>query len=148
MMSVLEYALDVDKTVEEILKKCKELNIDATNEEDMLDEDAITELDNVIANEESYEEESYEDDSYDDEDIIDEIEDELIEKEKSKIDNIVNNKSKKQVSTKASKNTKKELAKKKKEMYKSKEKLISNAPVENKDDVIYKDGMTIGNLAK
>ena len=145
MMSVLEYALDVDKTVEEILKKCKELNIDATNEEDMLDEDAITELDNVLANEESYEDEE----SYDDEeDIIDEIEDELIEKEKTKIDNIVNNKSKKQVSTKASKNTKKELAKKKKEMYKSKEKLISNAPVENKDDVIYKEGMTIGNLAK
>jgi len=144
MMSVLEYALDVDKTVEEILKKCKELNIDANDEEDMLDEDAITELDNVLANEESYEEESYDDE----EDIIDEIEDELIEKEKSKIDNIVNNKSKKQVSTKASKNTKKELAKKKKEMYKSKEKLISNAPVENKDNVIYKDGMTIGNLAK
>ena len=144
MMSVLEYALDVDKTVEEILKKCKELNIDANDEEDMLDEDAITELDNVLANEESYEEESYDDE----EDIIDEIEDELIEKEKTKIDNIVNNKSKKTVSTKASKNTKKELAKKKKEMYKSKEKLISNAPVENKNDVIYKEGMTIGNLAK
>ena len=57
MMSVLEYALDVDKTVEEILKKCKELNIDATNEEDMLDEDDITELNKLIANEESYEEE-------------------------------------------------------------------------------------------
>ena len=29
-----------------------------------------------------------------------------------------------------------------------KEKLISNAPVENKNDVIYKEGMTIGGLAK
>lgn len=139
MMSVLEYALDVEKTVEEILKKCQELNIDATNEEDMLDEEAITELDNVIANE------SYDDD----EDIIDEIEDELIEKEKSKIEEIVNNsKPKKTSSGKNNKNSKKELAKKKKEMYKSKEKLISNAPVENKNDVIYKDGMTIGSLAK
>lgn len=139
MMSVLEYALDVEKTVEEILKKCHELNIDATNEEDMLDEEAITELDNVIANE-SYNE---------DEDIIDEIEDELIEKEKSKIEEIVNNgKPKKTSSSKNNKNSKKELAKKKKEMYKSKEKLISNAPVENKNDVIYKDGMTIGGLAK
>ena len=92
MMSVLEYALDMDKTVEEILKKCKELNIDANDEEDMLDEEAITELDNVIANE-SYDEE--------DENIIDEIEDELIEKEKIKKDKIVNNsKSKKQNSTK------------------------------------------------
>lgn len=136
MMSVLEYALDVDKTVEEILKKCRELNIEATGEEDMLDEDAITELDNVIANE------VYEEDN-------DEIEDELIEKEKIKIDSIVGNtKSKKQNIVKNNKNSKKELAKKKKEMYKSKEKLISNAPVENKNDVIYKDGMTIGGLAK
>ena len=140
MMSVLEYALDMDKTVEEILKKCKELNIDANDEEDMLDEEAITELDNVIANE-----------SYDDEEenINDEIEDELIEKEKNKIDDIVKGgKSKKQISTKVSKNSKKELARKKKEMYKSKEKLISNAPVDNKNDVLYKDGMTIGQLAK
>ena len=79
MMSVLEYALDVSRAVEEILKKCQELNIDASNEEDMLDEEAITELDNVIANE------SYEED-------IDEMEDELIEKEKNKIEEISNNK--------------------------------------------------------
>ncbi len=139
MMSVLEYALDVDKTVDEILKKCHELNINVITEEDMLDEDAITELDNVIANE-----------SYDDEDIIDEIEDEIIEKEKNKIDDLVNGgKAKKNISPKTNKTFKKELAKKKKEMYKSKEKLISNAPVEsNKNDIIYKDGMTIGNLAK
>ena len=76
MMSVFEYAMDVEKTVEEILKKCKELQIDATNEEDMLDEDAITELDNVLAQEPT--EEDY--------DEIDEMEDELIEKEKTKIE--------------------------------------------------------------
>lgn len=138
MMSVLEYAEDVNKTVGEILKKCKELNISVETEGDMLDEDAITELDNVIANE--FDEE---------EDIQDEIEDELIEKEKSKIDDLVNGgKAKKQVNNKTSKVSKKELAKKKKEMYKHKEKLISNAPSENKDDIIYKDGMTIGMLAK
>ena len=41
MMSVQEYALDVDKTVEEILKICKELNIAATSEDDELDEEAF-----------------------------------------------------------------------------------------------------------
>ena len=150
MMSVLEYALDVDKTVDEILKKCKELNINATSEDDELDEEAITELDNVLANESYDDNDSYDDDSYDNDydEENDEIEDEIIEKEKNKIDELVNNKAKKQFSTKASKNSKKELARKKKEMYKSKEKLISNAPVENKNDVIYKDGMTIGQLAK
>ncbi len=137
MMSVLEYALDVDRTVEEVLRLCDKLNIDANSEDDMLDEEAITELDSEIANE-----------TYDEEEN-DEIEDEIIEKEKNKIDDLVNGgKAKKNTTLKPAKNTKKELAKKKKEMYKSKEKLISNAPVENKDDVIYKEGMTIGALAK
>ncbi len=138
MMSVFEYAMDVEKTVEEILKKCKELQIDATNEEDMLDEDAITELDNVLAQEPT--EEDY--------DEIDEMEDELIEKEKTKIEGIVSNSKAKKNNTNNVKSSKKELARKKKEMYKHKEKLISNAPVEDKNVVIYKDGMTIGNLAK
>ena len=138
MMSVLEYALDVNKSVDEILALCKKLNIEASNEDDELDEEDITELDNVIANEEIEEE-----------NINDEIEDELIEKEKNKIEDIVSGgKNKKNLSNKTNKTSKKELAKKKKEMYKSKEKLISNAPVENKNDVIYKDGMTIGGLAK
>ena len=48
MMSVLEYAEDVNKSVSEILKKCGELGIDATDEEYMLNEEEITELDNTI----------------------------------------------------------------------------------------------------
>ena len=52
MMSVFEYAEDMNKTVGEILKKCKDLGIDAYEEEDMLDDEAITLLDNVFANEE------------------------------------------------------------------------------------------------
>ncbi len=137
MMSVSEYALDVEKSVEEILKKCKELGIAATQEDDMLDEDAITELDNVLASEPS--EEDY--------DEIDEMEDEIIEKEKSRIETIVSNNKPRKLNAN-SKSSKKELARKKKEMYKNKEKLISNAPQEDKNVVIYKDGMTIGMLAK
>jgi len=75
MMSVLEYAQDVNKTVSEILNLCKKLNLPVSNEEDMLDEEAITELDNSIAIEAE-------------EDL--EYEDELIEKENSKINNIEN----------------------------------------------------------
>lgn len=141
MMSVFEYAIDVEKSVEEILKKCKELNISATSEEDILDEDAITELDNVLANE------TVEEEIDDELEELDELEDELIEKEKTKIEEIVGTKVKKSISI-TPKVTKKELAKKKKEMYKNKEKLISNAPSEDKNSVIYKDGMTIGSLAK
>lgn len=138
MMSVFEYAMDVEKTVEEILKKCKELQIKATSEEDMLDEDAITELDNLLAQEPT--EEDY--------DEIDAIEDELIEHEKSKIEDIVSNSKTRKTNNNSSKSSKKELARKKKEMYKNKEKLISNAPEVDKNVVIYKEGMTIGALAK
>ena len=140
MMSVLEYAEDVNKSVSDILKMCARLSIDAKTEDDYLDEEAITILDNDIAASEENEDLEYED--------------ELIEKENSKIEDIVNN-SKPKKSNKHSKNKgvinksgKKELAKKKKEMYKRKEKLISNAPVDKSDTVIYKDGMTISDLAK
>ena len=140
MMSVLEYAEDVNKSVGEILKMCERLGIDCTKEDDELDEESITILDSDIAA------------AMENEDL--EYEDELIEKENSKIEEIVNN-SKPKKGNKQSKNKgtvnksgKKELAKKKKEMYKNKEKLISNATVDKSDTIIYKDSMTIGELAK
>ncbi len=48
MMSVLEYANDVNIKVEEILKKCVELNINVKQEDDLLDDEQITLLDNSL----------------------------------------------------------------------------------------------------
>ena len=134
MMSVSEYAIDVNKTVKEILKKCKELNIEVEDEESLLDEEAITELDNVIANEEEVSE--FED------------EEELIEKENKKTEELSKNTGKKKQQMNINKSNKKDLAKKKKEMYKHKEKLMSNVTSENDNVITYKEGMTIGDLAK
>lgn len=142
MMSVLEYAEDVGRKVDEILAKCRELNINVSGEDDELDEEAITELDYFFTGENA-DEESYDDST----DLEDELEDEIIEKEKKKIDNLQKSSNKKQPMNKVA-NNKKELAKKKKEMYKSREKLTSNVPVENKNVITYKDNMTIANLAK
>ena len=137
MMSVLEYAQDVNKTVNEILNLCKRLNIPVLTEDDYLDEDAITELDNLIARE-------------DEMDL--EYEEELIEKENKKQEPTTSSSKQMkqtQVTVNKAKVGKKELAKKKKEMYKNKEKLISNGPVvDNENVVTYKDGMTISDLAK
>ena len=137
MMSVLEYAQDVNKTVNEILNLCKKLNIPAITEDDYLDEDAITELDNLIARE-------------DEMDL--EYEEELIEKENKKQESPTSSSKQMkqvQVTINKAKVGKKELAKKKKEMYKNKEKLISNGPVvDNENVVTYKEGMTIADLAK
>ena len=72
MMSVLEYAEDVNRSVEEIVKLCEKLGITKTNEDDLLDQDEITMLDSELANveiesseeieHESTTEESYEED--------------------------------------------------------------------------------------
>ena len=50
MMSVIEYANDVDKSVEEIFHLCKKLGINVTNDDDMLSDDDIILLDNEIEN--------------------------------------------------------------------------------------------------
>lgn len=126
MMSVFEYAEDIEKSVSEVLKKCSDLGIVVNDGDDMLDDEAITLLDNT-----SYEE----------------IEDRALELSDSvKIDDSVSKqKLKKKVDPKLS--TKKEFANKKKQMYKHKEKLMSNTSVVTSDVVLYKDGMTVGELA-
>ncbi len=139
MMSVLEYALDVNKTVEEILNYCKKLNIDVSREEDMLDDVAITELDSEIAADVELDEKEYE------EALEDRVE-EMILEEKINVDNTV--KKQKLNKKKDIQNKKKDFANKKKQMYKNKEKLMANTPNTNENIVLYKEGMTIGDLAK
>ncbi len=136
MMSVKDYAEDVGRKVEEILKKCKELDIHVSSEDDMLDEYDITELDNIIGNESEE----------DLEDLAEDLAVEIADSEKIDMDHTV---SKQKLNKKAVQpnNHKKELASKKKEMYKHKEKLMSNAPEQNESVVLYKEGMTVAELA-
>ena len=68
MMSVLEYAQDINKTVSEVLKKCEELDIKVNNEDDLLSDEDITILDNADFSD------------------MDEIVDEIIETKNIKID--------------------------------------------------------------
>ena len=48
MMSVQEYAEEMNFNVQAVLSKCKELNIKAYNKDDMLDDEAIILLDNTM----------------------------------------------------------------------------------------------------
>ena len=140
MMSVREYAEDVNKTVEKILAMGKELGFDITNEDDLLDDEMITELDIMLNNEVEEEEELEE---------LEELEDiaeEITSKEKIKVDTLKPQKNKKKSIPNA--NSKKEFQNKKKAMYKNKEKLMSNAPIDHDKVILYRDGMTIGDLAK
>ena len=130
MMSVLEYAEDVRKNAETILKKCKQLGINVNSKNDMLSEDDIIELDNSLDEMEELEEE------------------ERLVVESEKVAKPVSAKMKSETrSNKLPKVNKKDLANKKKEMYKNKEKLISNNPLSTEKVVVYKDNMTINDLA-
>ena len=140
MMSVLEYAEDVGKTVEEILAYCKKLEIKVTTEEDMLSDLDITLLDNEIQDNEDYitEESDYDDD------------DELFEKVESLAADTKINQEKQKTKIKNKKQpqeNKAEYLKDKKEIYKHREKLMANTNDVDDSIILYKENMTVKELA-
>ncbi len=139
MMSVLEYSEDMNKTVSEILKKCKELGIDAYEEEDMLDDEAITELDSAFANDNSYD---------DNDENLEELE-VVVDNKVVNNDNVISKQKlkKKTDNQNIKKSVKSDFANKKKEMYKNKEKLTSNKVQVSENVVIYKNNMTVTDFA-
>ena len=133
MMSVKEYAEDINQEVSLVLEKCLEFDIDVKNEDDLLDEEAIVMLDNCFDK------------------ISEEMEDEEIAEEvaleESGMKGVKQNK-KKNVNNFRKNDSKKSLAQKKKAMYKSKEKLQSNVIKIDENVILYKENMTIAELAK
>ena len=149
MMSVIEYAQDINMDVEVVLKKAKELGY-AEKEDDMLSEDAIIDLDNVLVmnpeteEETTYLEEMTEEKDYDlDEELEDKAE-ELASASHLKFDDTV----KKQKLKKKSEVSKEDINAKRKEMYKNKEKLTQNEASTDENVILYKEGMTVSDLAK
>ena len=130
MMTVEEYAIDVNRSIDVILGKCKELGFNISNKDDVLSEEQVIDLDN--ADYESYEEEELEDKA-----------EEIVSNMKSTFDTIKVQKLKKKSELVSASDFKD----KKKEMYKHKEKLISNAPNKEDNKIVYKEGMTLSMLA-
>ena len=136
-MKVSDYAFDVNLSVAEILKKCHELEINVKTADDYLSDDDIIMLDNTI-NIISTDEEI----TYEEEDDIDDKVDEIISSStiEKKIKNSV---SKEKLKKKDS--SKQEFNMLKKEMYKHKNKLMSNKADEN--IVVYKNDMSVSDFA-
>jgi len=136
-MKVSDYAFDVNLSVAEILKKCHELEINVKTADDYLSDDDIIMLDNTI-NIISTDEEI----TYEEEDDIDDKVDEIISSStiEKKIKNSV---SKEKLKKKDS--SKQEFNMLKKEMYKHKNKLMSNKADEN--IVVYKKDMSVSDFA-
>jgi len=138
-MTVEEYAVDTNNSIDVVLKKCKELAIDVSSKDDFLEDDDIIILDNELNGEENLLSEELES-KYDFEDRAEE----LIVNENIKTESPVKKiKLKKKDSTKDIENFKKE----KKSIYKNKTKLQNNMNAEN-NVILYKEGMTVKDLAK
>ena len=134
-MTVKEYAISVNLSVAEILKKCETLGIPAKNAESVLSDDDVINLDfatNLISSDSEA--------SYEDEDSIDEVVEDLVA---STNVHSMYPETKKQKLKKRSEleNSKAEYNNKRKEMYKHKEKLMSN---KSEDNILaYKENMTV-----
>ena len=149
-MNILEYAIDVSKEVSEIIDLCKELGINKTKEDDFLTDEEITILDSEIDARKENLNPDYE------------VDEELEEKVSNLVNSIdidlddVNTKKeklKKQDSQKVVKNNitpqnnnKAKFLKGKKEIYKHRDKLMTNQ--EEDDVIVYTDDMTVGLLAE
>lgn len=137
-MSVKEYAKDINLSVAEVLKKCAELRIKVSNGDDTLIDDDIIMLDNTL-NLISTDAEI----TYDEDELVENIAMDIMES-----NNIIEtntNKKQKLKKKDSSKENKENYKILKKEMYKHKEKLMTNNS--NEDIILYKQGMSVSELA-
>ena len=153
MMSVKEYALDINRSVEEIIKKANELGYTVSNEDDILSEDAVIDLDTVLTmnnaeevepdEEKVYMEENSEEKDYELEDELDDKAEVLASASnlKFKDEGKVQKVKKKAVEQE-------DISAKKKAMYKNKTKLQENVGSADDNTIVYEENMTVSTLAE
>ena len=148
MMTLEEYASDVEKTVEEIMALCDKLGIDYQDKDTLLDDTSIVLLDNNINEEEKEEETKEENEDIEDEEELDEKAEELALNTKYDIDDTSENFTKVKKVQKQNPNTNnKDFLKERKKMYKNREKLQSNENKLDENLILYSEGMTVTDLA-
>ena len=149
MMTIIDYAADVNKTVEEILALCDKIGIEYKDENSTLDETDIILLDNELQDQEDYIEgdvEEIESKLYEDE-VYDKAE-ELALNTKIDLDNSTSFEKVKPKSQKKNDTKKSDFFKERKKIYKHREKLQKNEAVQDDNVVLYKDGMSVSELAE
>lgn len=144
MMSLKDYALDVGLDLEKVKKMCDKIGISYDDEESLLSEDDIILLDNETQDEEDY----ISDNVSEYEEEIESIEkaEALAEAANIDLDNSENFEKVKNRSQK-SKDAKKSFMKERKKIYKHREKLQSNEGSVDSNVVLYKEGMTLAEIA-
>ena len=143
MMSILEYSVDVNLDVEKILALCDSLGIDYIDENSTLSDEDIILLDNNLSELENMDDEE---ENEDEEEIL-ENEDE--DEEEQLVEKFGSRKKIEKIKTKTSTrdDNKAIFQSEKKNLYKHKKKLKSNVIGEDDNFVVYKEGMTVMDIA-
>ncbi len=149
MMTLEDYALDVNRSVEDIMALCDKLDIKYTDENSLLNETDIILLDNEQQDSEDYittgDEDALEEQRLEEE--VEDIAEELALNTKFDLENSQSFEKVKPKAVKKNENNKKDFLKERKKMYKNREKLQSNEQVQDENVILYKEGMTVTELA-
>lgn len=147
MMTIEDYALDVEKTIDEIKALCDKIGINYEDEKTPLDETDIILLDNELQDAEDYVTGDAEDleEKFLDEEVSDKAE-MLAMNTKFDLDNETKFEKVKSKQVKKTEN-KKDFLKERKKIYKHREKLQSNEATQDENVILYNQGMTVTDLA-
>ncbi len=143
-MTIREYAEDVNRSVEDIVKHMESLSMDTSDLDRFLSDDEIILLDNSFQDEEDYVEDTPDEEMIKDFSLDEKAEQIAYEANLTNDHEIKTSKVKK---VKKQDKDKSNFRQERKKIYKHKEKLQSNEQVVDENVLLYKEGMTVKELA-
>ncbi len=145
-MNIKEYAEDTNRSVEEIIKHMDRLAMDYSDLDRVLSDDEIILLDNSLQDEEDYVKESEEENELEKNFALEEKAEQIAYDSHLAMEKLAKvGKAKGKVNKGSDKTNFREERKK---IYKHRAKLQSNAKVQDENVLLYKDSMTVGDLAR
>ena len=143
-MTIKEYAEDINRSVEDIVKHMESLAMDTSDLDRVLSDDEVILLDNSFQDEEDYVETNPDEEMLNDYNL-DEKAEQIAYESNLTNDNLVKTSKVKKV--KKQEKDKSNFKQERKKIYKHKEKLQSNEQVVDENVLLYKEGMTVSDLA-
>ena len=150
MMTLLDYANDVGLTVDEVKALCDKIGIDYQDENSNLDETSIILLDNEMQDKEDYVDGDVNFEDEEERRLEEEVEDKaekLAYNTNIDLDDTTSFTRVKPKQSKKQENSKKDFLNERKKIYKHREKLQSNEAMKDENVILYKEGMTVSDLA-
>ena len=143
-MTIKEYAEDINRSVEDIVKHMESLAMDTSDLDRVLSDDEVILLDNSFQDEEDYVETNPDEEMLNDYNL-DEKAEQIAYESNLTNDNLVKTSKVKKV--KKQEKDKSNFKQERKKIYKHKEKLQSNEQVVDENVLLYKEGMKVSDLA-